>query len=351
MRTLATKSLAATVLILIICFARGTPAPATTTTVKPICPQGLSRSIPARSPSAITGSVFAARVAKTSDVEREGMIGDELMHGNVPGFLRHLKPVTLQGKTPAGDVVHIVICVAPDYLAIGSDSDFIRIPMGLRTALAVTERFGFVLPTKKMVDAIYDQAEIKLPPQPMPANEQMRTTAYYTTHNSRITEQSYEAGATLGALLAGQKKDLVVSSRLEQTPGRVAIYGWHLESGHPIQSLSLVHGARYADYSHGVRLVADVAYVDGAPRSIFAVLEDPELAGVLNDEGAVPSMDELVSNVITQDSPALQQFEPVVDDTAGLLLAGGLKAAGFSPAVHAPAAPAVTNASMILPAP
>ena len=47
-----------------------------------------------------------------------------------------------------------------------------------------------------------------------------------------------------------------------------------------------------------------------------------ELAGVLNDEGAVPSMDELVSNVITQDSPALQQFQPVAaDDTAGRLLA------------------------------
>src|SRR5882672_11399847 len=167
-----------------------------------------------------------------------------------------------------------------------------------------------MLPTKKMVDAIYHQAEVKLPPQPMPANEQMRSTTYYKTHNSRITEQSYEAGATLGALLAGQKKDLVLSSKLELTPGRVAIYGWHVTSGHPIQSLSLFHGARYADYSHGVRLVADVAYVDGAARSIFAVLEDPQLARVLNDEGAVPSMDELVSNVITQDSPVLQQFEP-----------------------------------------
>jgi opacity protein-like surface antigen len=153
-----------------------------------------------------------------------------------------------------------------------------------------------------MVDAIYDQAEVKLPPQPMPANLQMRSTAYYKTHNSRITEQAYEAGATLGTLLAGQKKDLVLSSKLEQTRGRVAIYGWHVASGHPIQSLSLFHGADYADYSHGVRLVADVAYVDGAPRSIFAVLEDPQLAGVLNDEGPVASMDELVSNIMAQDA-------------------------------------------------
>ena len=59
--------------------------------------------------------------------------------------------------------MHITICVAPDYLAIGSDSDFIRIPMGLETALSVTEHYGFTLPTRKMVDAIYDQAEVKLP--------------------------------------------------------------------------------------------------------------------------------------------------------------------------------------------
>src|ERR1043166_585086 len=37
--------------------------------------------------------------------------------------------------------------------------------------------------------------------------------------NSRITEQSFEAGVTLGALMAGQKKDLVVSSRLEALLG------------------------------------------------------------------------------------------------------------------------------------
>jgi hypothetical protein len=310
MRTLATKTVAATAVILMLCFARGTPAPASTTDTT-ACPQSLTRSIPPRPSGALTGSAFAERVTRISDVEREALIGDELMQGNLPGFLRHLKPVTLQGRTPAGQTVHITICVAPDYLAIGSDSDFIRIPMGLRTALAVTEHYGFMLPTRKIVDAIYDQADVRLPPQPMPANEQMRSTGYYKTHNSRITEQSFEAGATLGALLAGQKKDLVISNKLEQTPGRVAIYGWHTGSGHPIQSLSLFHGARYADYSHGVRLIADVAYVDGAPRSIFDVLEDPDLARLLNDEGPVASMDELVSNIIVQDTPTIAEFQPV----------------------------------------
>ena len=103
-------------------------------------------------------------------------------------------------------------------------------------------------------------------------------------------------------------------SNLAANQGENFVKLWHVASGHPIQSLSLFHGARYADYSHGVRLIADVAYVEGAPRSIFAVLEDPQLAGVLNDEGPVASMDELVSNVIEQDSPIMFQFQPVVRD-------------------------------------
>ena len=41
--------------------------------------------------------------------------------------------------------------------------------MGLQTAFAVAASFGFVLPTPTMVDAIYEQAEFHLRPQPLPA--------------------------------------------------------------------------------------------------------------------------------------------------------------------------------------
>ena len=63
MRTLATKSIAAASVILMLCFARGTPAPANTTNT-PTCPQGLARSIPPRPPGALTGSAFVERVAR-----------------------------------------------------------------------------------------------------------------------------------------------------------------------------------------------------------------------------------------------------------------------------------------------
>jgi hypothetical protein len=252
--------------------------------------------MPARSASAETGSEFVRQTAALSEPEREAAIAAQLLAGNLPEFLRHLKPVTLRGQLSGGEVVEITICVTPDYLALGSDADFLRIPMGLRTALATAAKFGFVLPTPKMVDAIYDQAEVHLRPQPLPPGPEMRSNAYYWEHQRRIREQRIKLRAPLGALSAGQKKDLVVTNRLWRKAGRVAIYGWHRGAGAPIQPLSTVHGARYADYSHGVRLVSAVAYVNGHPRSILDILEDPWLAGIVSDEGPIIRLASLIES-------------------------------------------------------
>ena len=86
--------------------------------------------------------------------EREQAILEQLSQGNLPEFLRKLVPVALQWEGASGRELVATIFVTPDYLAIGSDGDFPRIPMTLHTAVAVAERFGFVLPTRKMVDAI-----------------------------------------------------------------------------------------------------------------------------------------------------------------------------------------------------
>ena len=189
------------------------------------CPQFLTQNIPARSPTAATGSEFVHRTAALSEPEREAAIATELASGDVPGFLRQLKQVTLRGEDAAGRTVEVTICVTPDYLALGSDQDFLRIPMGLRTALTVAARFGFVLPTPKMVDAIYEQAEFRLRPQPLPPGPEMRSNAYYWGHQQRVQRQRLALGAPLGSLIAGQKKDVVVTNRLWRKTGRVAIYG------------------------------------------------------------------------------------------------------------------------------
>ena len=107
-------------------------------------------------------------------------------------------------------------------------------------------------------------------------------------------------------MIAGQKKDLVVTNRLWRKAGRVAIYGWRTGAGAPIQPLSTVHGARYADYSHGVRLVGALAYVNGQPRSIFDVLGDPSLAGIASDEGPILRLANLIEAAPPPREPAEQ---------------------------------------------
>jgi hypothetical protein len=256
-----------------------------------VCSPALAQHIPARTAAAPGGHEFVQRVREISGAERDLAISEELLAGNLPGFLTKLKPVTLHGQLSGGESVSITLCVAPDYLAVGSDYDFVRVPMGLGPALAVARRFGFVLPTTRMVDAIYQQAQAQLVPQPMPAGPQMRSTDYFWQHNQAIRAQRQALHAPLGALTAGDKKDLVITNRLWRNPERVAIYGWQIRDGRPIQPLSTVHGARYADYSHGVRLVSEVAYVNGVARSIYDILMDPRLAAVLSNEGAIRAAD------------------------------------------------------------
>jgi hypothetical protein len=252
-----------------------------------IKPEQLTRGIPARTTQDLTGSQFAQYVSKMNAQEREQAILEEISKGNLPEFLRKLVPVDLQCELPNGHSLTATIFVTPDYLAIGSDSDFLRIPMNLHTAVTIAERFGFILPTRKMVDAIYLQSRYHLNPQPLPAGPQMRSTEYYSTHNHLIEDQVHAVGAPLGALVSGDKKDVVMSNRLAMNLGRIAIYGWHRGPGQPIQPLSTVHGANYADYSHGIRLISEWALVNGKLQSIRQLLQNPSTASALSDEGPI----------------------------------------------------------------
>ena len=266
-------------------------------------PEQLTRSIPEREAQDLTGSQFAQYVSKMNSKEREEAILEEISKGNLPEFLRKLAPVKFQCELENGQRLTATIFVTPDYLAIGSDSDFLRIPMNLHTAVTVAERFGFILPTKKMVDAIYLQSRYHLAPQPLPAGPEMRSTEFYSTHNHMIEDQEHAVGVPLGALVSGDKKDVVMSNRLAMNLGRIAIYGWHRGPGQPIQPLSTVHGANYADYSHGIRLISEWALVNGKLQSIRQLLQNPSTAKILSDEGPI-RLDWRVLAAV-QDGPAI----------------------------------------------
>jgi hypothetical protein len=240
--------------------------------------------LPPRPSDAIGGTEFAKQVATASLKDREVAIMREVTRGNIPDFLRTFKKVKIRGplSTDKNDQeVMASMEVMPDYLAIGSDTDFIRMPMTPQTAQQIADRIGCVLPTRKMVDAIDSQAELKLEPHPM--TEAREAVATFVEHQKII--ESQRGNKPLGLLTIGIKKDIVLTPRIFERPQRLAIYGWRQLSGQPIQPLTIVHWNQYVDYSHGVRLVRDTIEVDGKKLKIAELLADPERCGVVSDEG------------------------------------------------------------------
>lgn len=238
--------------------------------------------IPARLANAPTGSQFAVNTKEFTGRQRQEAAVSEINHGNIPDFLRTLKAVRMEGRLATGETATATIWVMPDYLAIGSDEDFLRIPLTMPSATAVANRFGFSLPTPKIVDAIYTQSDFQFEPIPMRPGPMMRSSDYYLRHQHMTEEQ--RAGHSLDGLVSGHKKDVVLTTRLHDCLDRIAIYGWQRSGGDPIQPLSKVHGQGYADYSHGVRLVWETVWIDGTPHSLYDALKDPDLAPLLTRE-------------------------------------------------------------------
>ncbi len=248
-----------------------------------------SLKIPERSASARTGEEFAKSIQLLAIEERETEILSEILAGNVPEFLRDLCPLLIT-NIASGKTNVATFFVAPEYLAVGSDENYFLTPLTPFTAQKIADALGCSLPTRKMVNEIYSNAAVKLTPSPIPPTSAMTTVPIFQQHNETVAQQ--RAGSLkqfpLGALTAGHKKDLVICRGLKISPGKVAIYGWHQTNGLAIQPLYLGHAASWADYSHGVRLVQKTMMVNGSETTVEKVLADPNLAGLLSDEGTVP---------------------------------------------------------------
>jgi hypothetical protein len=181
-----------------------------------------------------------------------------------------------------GQQHRITFFVTPDYVSIGTNDDWARIPLTPMTATAIADQWNCFLPTPKMVDAIHASAKVKLAPVPM-----------YVHRDSTITMWQHHLiieGQRKGrkGLISGIKKDVVITERLRNTakPNRVAIYGWHQLNGAPIQPVYTGHVNWYVDYSHGIRLVYQTIYVDGKPMPYQDVFVHPLFHRALTDEGA-----------------------------------------------------------------
>ncbi len=228
----------------------------------------------------LTGSQFYKTVSSWKWKERDSLAVHEILNGNIPSFLKKFVCINTSIKTNDGKIIHAYYYASPDYLCIGTNDDFARIPLTPMAAQKIADSFNCFLPTRKMVNDIYRQAKVKLEPVPMYAFRDSSPTMW---HHHLIIEGQRKSKK---GLIAGIKKDVVISGKLtrDTKPDRVAIYGWHKIDGNPIQPLYTGHVNWYVDYSHGIRLIYRTIWVDGRKIDYTNVMKNSVLQKLLCDE-------------------------------------------------------------------
>lgn len=234
--------------------------------------------IPERSDDVLTGSDFGKSISNKSESVRESIILKEFLSGNVPSFLRNLCDVEIT----VGQTV-VTVFVLPDYLAVGNDEDYLRLPMTPRSAQIIADAFNCFLPTRKMVNEIWKNS-FKLSPQPLPPGAKMVTVDYFIQHNQVINNTLTKQSIQPGTLIAGHKKDIVLT-RNPLMGKNIAIYGWHQLNGVPIQGLNCTsHVVNYVDYSQCIRLICKIGLLNGQAVDLTELLKTDK-TGLLSDEG------------------------------------------------------------------
>ncbi|MGV3527291.1 MAG: hypothetical protein ACO1OO_00190 [Flavisolibacter sp.] len=237
-------------------------------------------SFPARQ-SVVTGTAFYKQAFPYNWQQRDSLVWQQVSHGNIPSFLTRFVPIPVSiYDTAEQRTIKAIYYVSPDYFSVGTDDDWARVNITPMMAQRIADSLHCFLPTKKMVDDIYKNADVKLEPVPMYAFRDSTPTMF---HHHLIVEGQRKGRK---GLIAGIMKDVVISSKIvrDPKPNRVAIYGWHLPGGKPIQPLYTGHVNWYVDYSHGTRLVYEKIKVNGKWMDYKDVLSDAVLKRLLCDE-------------------------------------------------------------------
>ncbi|MEO0814690.1 MAG: peptidoglycan-binding domain-containing protein, partial [Myxococcota bacterium] len=120
----------------------------------------LELALPPRPDGAPGGQAFLDALATSENPEQA--IIDAFLSGNVPDHMRQLVPfsVTRHG-------MEVEFYTLPDVIAIGSNDDYVAIPMWRQSAEVIAERTGTALPTPQMVYDRYEHADYRFVPHPL----------------------------------------------------------------------------------------------------------------------------------------------------------------------------------------
>ncbi len=232
-------------------------------------------------------SPFYEKMRLLSFQEREKLISQEVLSGDIPEYMIGFVEVRFKGIDSRGVRHKVKIFVKPDYVTIGKGQSSFIVPMSPATAQKIADSLDCSLPTPMVVDIIYANAKLKVEPfNYIPRGDRNETPDIFFDHSRVIFAQIRASGYNPGVFIAGSKKDIVITSLLEDSLRRtnVTIYGWHRLDGTPIQPVYNKHLGSYVDYSHGVRLISNKVFIDGKEYNYRDVLKDSVYHVLLSNE-------------------------------------------------------------------
>lgn len=190
-------------------------------------------------------------------------------------ILNSMKSITVDG--PNG--TKITYKVMPDYLSI----EGMRVPMSGATAQRVANYFGLSLPSSKMTQEIYQNADVKVTAKPLSGSGAEVEGKKYTgkdvvdtgvgyapfalTYNEKINQQLSERGAKEGQIVSGFAKD--ITSAIPGKEDSLGLHGFYDAQGKPIQGGTgqTPHDTKFhTEYGAFARLVSpeiEITYPDG----------------------------------------------------------------------------------------
>lgn len=243
--------------------------------------------LPPRPSGAAEGSEVSIGVRDLGLEAREERVFSEIARGNVPSWLRRLESVELSAEL-GGTVHRIRFWVTPDYLAVGSDTNHVHVPLSPQAGQRIADLVGGSMPTPKMVDAIWEAAHFQFAPFRLGPGDSMRTVRFFERHDRLLRAQARVYDVSPGEFIAGHKLDVVLTPDLSSNPGKVALYGLHTPDGRPVQPLFTESSDDRVLFRHGLRIVHRDVLVDGVRRDLIEILQDPVLSVLLSDEGVLP---------------------------------------------------------------
>ena len=157
----------------------------------------------------------------------------------------------------------------------------VRFDVTAEGAQRIADGLHAILPTPRLLQLIWEQANVRLEPCTLPADAKMASTSRMIEHSQCVDQRI----AGRKGLIVNVGKHWVLTNRISEKRNLAANYGWFVKGRRPIQTVGTRHDTAHTDYSQVLRLVKPMIRVDGREVDIRRVGRSPDLWGLVSDEG------------------------------------------------------------------